>query len=223
MTTTKPSDDQLKLTESCSSDCQQHSIIRSCHCGDDASKPRCEKSHHPESIVDSMLIKSWISIVAIASSCAIYYLFMQDGQQQPWIINNTVNIHRNALSNRHLLDTDDYNPTLPPPHEGVHKPVFNEDHEPLFPLSNSDYYGLFLSIIGLVIAAGGGIGGGKFVDVVVVLFFRIRIVDVLFLIVSWITILQPLSYHSSLYHHQIHYYTFLGSCIRTHILTFCHF
>ncbi|KAL7580052.1 hypothetical protein ACA910_005037 [Epithemia clementina (nom. ined.)] len=40
------------------------------------------------------------------------------------------------------------------------KHVFNEDHPPLFPLTRSDYIGFFLAIVGLMIAAGGGIGGG---------------------------------------------------------------
>jgi hypothetical protein len=40
-----------------------------------------------------------------------------------------------------------------------HNPVDPEDHAPLFPLTASDYYGIVFSICGLVIAAGGGIGG----------------------------------------------------------------
>ena len=42
----------------------------------------------------------------------------------------------------------------------VHKPVYDEEHPPLFPLSARDRLGFFLAIIGLMIAAGGGIGGG---------------------------------------------------------------
>ena len=41
-----------------------------------------------------------------------------------------------------------------------HKPVFDEHHKPLFPLSTSDRVGFSLAICGLMIAAGGGIGGG---------------------------------------------------------------
>jgi uncharacterized membrane protein YfcA len=40
------------------------------------------------------------------------------------------------------------------------QPVYNEEHEPLFPLSNNDYIGFGCAIVGLVLAAGGGIGGG---------------------------------------------------------------
>lgn len=49
----------------------------------------------------------------------------------------------------------------PPIHPSSHhKPVFQEDHKPLFPLDKSDWYGVFFTIVGLVVAAGGGIGGG---------------------------------------------------------------
>lgn len=44
------------------------------------------------------------------------------------------------------------------PHE--HKPVFNEEHGPLFPLTNNDFIGFGCAVIGLMVAAGGGIGGG---------------------------------------------------------------
>ena len=33
-------------------------------------------------------------------------------------------------------------------------------HPPLLPLETSDYIGFFLAVIGLMVAAGGGIGGG---------------------------------------------------------------
>lgn len=45
-------------------------------------------------------------------------------------------------------------------HQHVHKPVYEENHPPLFPLSTSDRVGFTLAIFGLMIAAGGGIGGG---------------------------------------------------------------
>jgi uncharacterized membrane protein YfcA len=45
-------------------------------------------------------------------------------------------------------------------HQHYTEPIYIEDHEPLFPLSNNDYIGFGCAIVGLVIAAGGGIGGG---------------------------------------------------------------
>eukprot|EP00980_Cylindrotheca_fusiformis_P009695 scaffold2142_cov190-Cylindrotheca_fusiformis.AAC.4 len=44
--------------------------------------------------------------------------------------------------------------------EGKHELVFEENHENLFPLSTSDAIGFTCAIVGLMIAAGGGIGGG---------------------------------------------------------------
>lgn len=102
----------------------------------------------PESIAS--LIKPWLSIVAIACSCAIYYSVIEKSENNLFI----------SGDERQLLDTDDYNPALPPPHEGIHKPVYNENHKPLFPLTTPDYYGFALAVLGLMIAAGGGIGGG---------------------------------------------------------------
>ena len=42
---------------------------------------------------------------------------------------------------------------------GPPKLVYNEDHEPLFPLSEKDIIGFAFTILGLMVAAGGGIGG----------------------------------------------------------------
>jgi len=40
------------------------------------------------------------------------------------------------------------------------KYTFEEDHPPLLPLSASDYAGVVCAVLGLMVAAGGGIGGG---------------------------------------------------------------
>jgi uncharacterized membrane protein YfcA len=37
---------------------------------------------------------------------------------------------------------------------------YEEEHEPLFPLTHTDYVGLTCATVGLMIAAGGGVGGG---------------------------------------------------------------
>ena len=37
------------------------------------------------------------------------------------------------------------------------------DHKPLYPMNNSDYFGIALICVGLMIAASGGIGGGGIV------------------------------------------------------------
>ena len=45
-------------------------------------------------------------------------------------------------------------------HDKHRHPVFDEHHAPLFPLTTADYWGFGLAAAGLVLAAGGGIGGG---------------------------------------------------------------
>lgn len=44
--------------------------------------------------------------------------------------------------------------------EHVHKHVFEEQHKPLLPLDTSDQIGFVFAVMGLMVAAGGGIGGG---------------------------------------------------------------
>ena len=67
------------------------------------------------------------------------------------------------------MDLDHYttppHPLTPSPTNSLTQPprIPQHDehwHKPLFPLNMSDYLGFGLSCIGLMIAAGGGIGGG---------------------------------------------------------------
>lgn len=51
----------------------------------------------------------------------------------------------------------------------VHKPVYDENHPPLFPLSDSDKIGFILTILGLMVASGGGVGGGGIIVPIYVL------------------------------------------------------
>jgi uncharacterized membrane protein YfcA len=44
--------------------------------------------------------------------------------------------------------------------EHVHKHVYEEQHAPLLPLTTSDRIGFVCAVLGLMVAAGGGIGGG---------------------------------------------------------------
>eukprot|EP00934_Nitzschia_sp_Nitz4_P008185 Nitzschia sp. Nitz4//scaffold102_size76354//36818//38526//NITZ4_005633-RA/size76354-snap-gene-0.126-mRNA-1//1//CDS//3329532252//8175//frame0 len=50
--------------------------------------------------------------------------------------------------------------TEPTQHAHAHSHVFEEAHKPLFPLDATDQIGFFAAILGLMVAAGGGIGGG---------------------------------------------------------------
>ena len=45
-------------------------------------------------------------------------------------------------------------------HQHHHHPIYQEEHAPLLPLTRSDRIGFLLATVGLMIAAGGGIGGG---------------------------------------------------------------
>lgn len=45
-------------------------------------------------------------------------------------------------------------------------------HKALFPLDNSDYYGIIFTIIGLLVAASGGIGGGGILVPILILIFE---------------------------------------------------
>ena len=49
--------------------------------------------------------------------------------------------------------------------------VFEEDHAPLFPLTTSDYVGFACATVGLMIAAGGGVGGGGILVPIYILIF----------------------------------------------------
>jgi len=52
------------------------------------------------------------------------------------------------------------------------KYTFEEDHAPLFPLTREDFVGFLCAIIGLMIAAGGGIGGGGILVPIYILVMR---------------------------------------------------
>ena len=49
--------------------------------------------------------------------------------------------------------------------------VFEEDHAALFPLTTSDYVGFACATVGLMIAAGGGVGGGGILVPIYILVF----------------------------------------------------
>ena len=61
--------------------------------------------------------------------------------------------HRSLSSSSPSLDLS----SIPPSPDDD---LFDNYHPPLFPLQTSDYVGLVFSVLGLLIAAGGGIGGG---------------------------------------------------------------
>lgn len=106
------------------------------------------------------LVRPWVTIVTVAIIAALYYSTFQtqsqEGQQSE--VDDSSMTSPEYTNGRNLVEV--FLQTHPHPHPIHHKPVFNEDHKPLFPLSTADYYGFALAILGLMIAAGGGIGGG---------------------------------------------------------------
>jgi uncharacterized membrane protein YfcA len=94
------------------------------------------------------LVFPWVLIALFACTYSVL-TFHNDNDEQDHINFR----HRNILE-------DDYSPSTIVASHHHHKQVFQTDHKPLFPLDASDYYGVFFGIIGLMIAAGGGIGGG---------------------------------------------------------------
>lgn len=95
-------------------------------------------------------IVSWGVIVAIAGAAALYLQSEQENQVSSgesryirWLWEDS----SAEISRMHSEPTH-------------HHPVYVEDHKPLFPLGRRDYWGFDLAILGLMVAAGGGIGGG---------------------------------------------------------------
>jgi hypothetical protein len=78
------------------------------------------------------------SIISSSSGNGIYQRWLQLSPNS--VVSSSVTQHHHATSS--------------------HKHVYEDEHPPLFPLSTSDRLGFFLAILGLMIAAGGGIGGG---------------------------------------------------------------
>ena len=97
----------------------------------------------------------WLGIVTVACVAAVYYSY--SSLDDSALLRND---HREMLH----LEGDGVTPH-------VHKQVFHEDHAPLFPLTSSDYYGLFFTVAGLMVAAGGGIGGGGILVPIYILIF----------------------------------------------------
>jgi uncharacterized membrane protein YfcA len=91
------------------------------------------------------LAMPWTLLLAVAIVCAVQ-------QQMSRADSGESDVHP-FLKERGLVETS----TMAAHH---HHPVINESHKPLFPLDSSDYWGFFFATIGLMIAAGGGVGGG---------------------------------------------------------------
>lgn len=91
----------------------------------------------------------WGLLIAVAVACAV--------RQQLSCPEDETTIDYFFSRGRELFETETTTSSVTTTH---HRPVINETHKVLFPLDSSDYWGFFFATIGLMIAAGGGIGGG---------------------------------------------------------------
>ena len=93
------------------------------------------------------LIVPWSSLAVVAILATIVTLYNQTGNDsEPIMIQNdySSSTYHNI---KRMID------------EGAEHYTY-EQHKPLLPLEAKDYRGFFCAVIGLMIAAGGGIGGG---------------------------------------------------------------
>lgn len=122
-----------------------------------------KKSIHETNMTNirSMALPWGIMVIAsiIAASVVISYQDNQD-QQQDDIYSNYYSSSSSSQSSSSHLDERFLNTDTEHEHVHVHKPVYEENHTSLFPLSTSDRIGFSFAICGLMLAAGGGIGGG---------------------------------------------------------------
>ena len=104
----------------------------------------------------------WVTIVAIAAVAA-YWQEQQKDEEEVFVGTPSETSSMTSLT-RWLWESSDSGRQQQPPMYSepthVHPPVYNEEHKPLFPLDRRDFWGFDLAILGLMIAAGGGIGGG---------------------------------------------------------------
>lgn len=93
----------------------------------------------------------WILVLAVALVAAVLVQWSESLSSSTSLSLDTPEVS----PFRWLLKGDDSRS----PHS-QHKPIYDEAHPTLFPLSRSDQIGFFLATLGLMVAAGGGIGGG---------------------------------------------------------------
>jgi hypothetical protein len=117
-------------------------------------QPKASSSSSSSSVAS--LAFPWLGIVVMATVLAVVtVLFVSTTTSSSSIPGGD---DENSLSwNRFLQEQ-----TTQTTHAAVNavKPIYNEEHDALFPLTSRDYIGFFLAILGLMVAAGGGIGGG---------------------------------------------------------------
>jgi len=92
------------------------------------------------------LLKPWLALAATAVCIATWTIMRDDGDIKDAMVESQ-DAADAAWLPRALKEKMD-------------KLTFTEDHKSLQPLDTTDYVGFFFATLGLVVAAGGGIGGG---------------------------------------------------------------
>lgn len=106
------------------------------------------KSTNGQSLQSLVVPWAGLALVAIVATAVTLYTQNNDDVQQQY---NLLDSARNEFSFQHVKRMIT---------EIKQEHYAYEHHKPLFPLSAKDYRGFFFAIVGLMIAAGGGIGGG---------------------------------------------------------------
>jgi uncharacterized membrane protein YfcA len=109
----------------------------------------------------------WASIVFSALVYAAVLLASSDDDDES-SNSNTLNYYYYYEDHQQRALWEQDSNSIQPHH---HAPVVNEFHKPLFPLDSSDIYGFVACTLGLMIAAGGGVGGGGILVPIYILIF----------------------------------------------------
>jgi hypothetical protein len=94
----------------------------------------------------------WALVALVLLGAAVFWLLT--GSTSYEFSNEYLSSETTAQSDgflEHLLSTEHY---------AAHHQVYKEQHTPLFPLTNNNRIGFACATVGLMIAAGGGIGRG---------------------------------------------------------------
>ena len=103
----------------------------------------------------------WASmvIVAVLATALVVYQNHHDEEEAFVFATSNGSMRQIASTNESILERL-LSAAHPVEQHHVHKPVYVEEHASLFPLTTADRLGFSLAIVGLMVAAGGGIGGG---------------------------------------------------------------
>lgn len=105
------------------------------------------------------LVLPWVLVAGVAVVAAVYMQYTVDDNDslEPLSL-----LNRSVRALKSWTDTDQQQQQkyARQQQQHAHHEILSEDHDPLFPLTRNDFVGFSLAVLGLMVAAGGGIGGG---------------------------------------------------------------